>query len=220
MRITDNMSSEASMKTGVSLTGNTLASHLSGDPSDSLVNSLGNKGSSTLKRLSADKYKRLKEAAEDLERQAEQLRKTGGDSVFRKAEESGDNDDVCRLIGDMVSSYNEVLSRLRTDTSTLSRFYRQSLVETAAEYKDALAEVGITADKNGNLTVDREKLKGADLKKLERLFGSDGILTEKLTFIAEKVADNADANIKSISGSYNAAGSSIDTLIRSFDSKG
>lgn len=220
MRVTDNMSSEASMKTGISLTGNTLASHLSGDPADSLVNSLGNKGSSTLKSLSADKYKRLREAAEDLERQAERLRKTDGDSVFRKAEESGDKDDVCRLISDMVSSYNEVLSRLRTDTSTLSRFYRQSLVETAAEYKDALAEAGITADKNGNLTVDREKLKEADLKKLEKLFGSDGILTEKLTFIAEKVADNADANIKSISGSYNAAGSSIDTLIRSFDSKG
>lgn len=220
MRITDGILNETSLKTGISLTGNTLASQLSGSPSDSLVNSLGDKGSPTLKGLSAEKYKKLEEAAKKLERKADLLKKAGKDSIFEEARKSGDSSEICQEISNLVSAYNEMMDRLRTDTSAMGMFYKKSLQDVVTEHKEALGELGITADKNGKLKADQEKLKNADLDNMEKLLGGSGTFTQQLSLIAGKIADNAQANLKSVSSQYNAAGNSVDMLLKNFDSRG
>ncbi len=89
-----------------------------------------------------------------------------------------------------------------------------------ADHKDELSALGITMDKNGKLSIDKEKLKSADLSRLESVFGAEGTLTSRLNLIAGKVADSAEASLKSASSQYNAAGNSVDSLIRSYDAKG
>lgn len=220
MRITSTMTSGASLEAGMSLTGNSLVSHLNGEESDSLVNYLGEKNHHTTSdALSKGKYEKQREAAETLERQSAKLCETGKKSVYEKAKESGDATEVQDEVQKLVSAYNGMLDRLRTDMTTMGRFYQQSLKEAATENKDLLKLVGISLDKNGRMEIDKDKLKASDVTKLEGIFGTEGTLSSKLNLIAEKVADNAEANVKSASSQYNAAGNSVDTLLRTYDAK-
>lgn len=219
MRITSGMTGTASLEAGMSLTGNSLVNYLNGGDSDSLVNSLGESHHSTANALSKGKYEKMREAAENLEHQAEKMNEAGGKSIYDKARESDDLAEVQGEVKKLVSAYNTMLDKLRTDMTTMGRFYQQSLKEAAAENKDALKSIGITLDKNGRMNIDQEKLKSADADKIESIFGADGTLSSKLNLIAGKVTESAEANLKSISSQYNATGSSVDTLLRSYDAK-
>lgn len=218
MRITSGMMNEANMQAGTPLTGSTLASYLNGDSTRTLASSLGEKHRVS-DFISKGKYEKLKEAAEKLEQYAEKLNRTGSGSVFEKARESGDTSPVYEEVEKLVSGYNDMLEKLRGDTSTMGRFYQASLREAAEENKEALKTVGISVDKSGKLSVDKEKLNSADINKVESIFGPAGTLSSKLYLIAGKVADSAQANVKSASSQYNAAGNSVDALIRSYDAK-
>lgn len=219
MRITSGMTNEASIQAGLTLGGNTLASYLNGDTSKTLASSLGEKNHSVTDSYTRKNYQKVKEAAERLEEYADALNRTGSKSVYEKARRNGDASEVYEEVEKLASAYNEMLDKLRTDTSTLGRFYQSSLKEAAAENKEALKGVGITFDKNGRMNVDKEKLKSADVDRLESIFGESGTLSSKLYLISEKIADSAEANLKSASSQYNAAGNSVDTLIRSYDAK-
>lgn len=203
----------------MSLTGNSLVNYLNGGDSDSLVNSLGESHHSTANALSKGKYEKMREAAENLEQQAEKMKATDGKSLYDQARESGDLTEVQGEAKKLVSAYNTMLDKLRTDMTTMGRFYQQSLKEAAAENKDALKSIGISLDKNGRMNIDQEKFKSADADKLESIFGADGTLSAKLNLIAGKVTESAEANLKSVSSQYNAAGNSVDTLLRSYDAK-
>ncbi len=219
MRITANMLSEATVQAGIQMGGNSLVNYLNGEESDSLAKSLGGSSSSTLKALSKGKYEQMDEAAQRLQEQSAKLNESGSDSIYERARKSEDLTEVYGEVEKMVSAYNSMLDRLRTDMTTLGSFYRESLKEAVNENKELLSTVGISIDKNGRMNLDKEKLKTADVDRLEGIFGADGTLTPKVNMIAEKVADNAQANLKSISNQYNSAGNSVDTLIRSYDAK-
>ncbi len=203
----------------MSLTGNSLVNYLNGNESNSLANSLGDSHYSTAKALSKGKYEKMKEAAENLEQYTERLKESGGKSIYEKARESGDLTELYGEVEKMVASYNGMLDKLRTDMTTMGRFYYQSLKEAVAENKELLGFAGISIDKNGKMKLDKDKLKTVDADQLESIFGADGTLSSKLNMIAGKVADSAEANLKSASSQYNAAGNSVDSLIRSYDAK-
>lgn len=219
MRITTSMMGEKTVQAGIQMGGNSLVNYLNGDESDSLAKSLGNSSHSTLKTLSKGKYEQLKEAAERLQQQSAKLNEGGSDSIYEKARKNDDPSEVYGEVEKLVSSYNSMLDKLRTDMSTLGRFYQQSLKEAVNENKGLLSGVGISLDKNGRMILDKEKLKTTDVGRLESIFGADGILSSKLNAIAEKAADNAQANLKSISSQYNASGNSVDALLGSYDAK-
>lgn len=219
MRITSTMTGNASLEAGMSLTGNSLVNYLNGNESDSLANSLGDSHYSTAKALSKGKYEKMKEAAENLEQFTERLKESGGKSIYEKARESGDLTELYGEVEKMVASYNGMLDKLRTDMTTMGRFYYQSLKEAVAENKELLGFAGVSIDKNGKMKLDKDKLKTVDADQLESIFGADGTLSSKLNMIAGKVADSAEANLKSASSQYNAAGNSVDSLIRSYDAK-
>lgn len=219
MRITSTMTNGASLEAGMSLTGNSLVNYLNGEESDSLVNFLGENHHSTSQALTKGKFEKQRDAARNLEEQSAKLCETGSKSVCERARESGDASEVQDEVQKLVSAYNGMLDKLRTDMTTMGRFYQQSLKDAATENKDLLKLAGITLDKNGRMNIDKEKFKESDVTKLEGIFGADGTLSSKLNLIAEKVADNAEANLKSASSQYNAAGNSVDTLLRTYDAK-
>lgn len=220
MRITSGMVSEASQKAGMPLTGSqSLAGYLNEDSSKTLAATLGDKSSLGTNVLSKGKYEKMKDAAERLEQYADALTSAGSGSVYEKAKESGDSSELCDEVERLVSAYNETLDKLSSDMSAMGRFYMSSFKEVVAENKNTLKNLGISTDKNGRMSVDREKLRDADAEQLERVFGGSGTLSSRLNLIAGKVADNAQANVRSIFSQYNAAGSSVDTLLSSYDTK-
>lgn len=219
MRVTTSMTNNATMNAGMSVTGSTLASFLDGDTTDSMAASLGNKHHSSMNVYTKGKYEKLQESADRLEQYTGALNATDNKSLFEKAKKSGDATEVYEEVERMASAYNDLLGRMRTDTSTVGRFYYESLKGVVADNKDGLAALGISMDKNGRLNIDKEKLKAADLSMVESVFGAEGTLSSRLNLIAGKVSDSAQANLKSASSQYNAAGNSVDTLIRSYDAK-
>ena len=78
-----------------------------------------------------------------------------------------------------------------------------------------MESIGITQEKDGTLKLDQDKLKASSTDALEQAFG--GVFTEKLSFLAERVADNAKANANSASSQYNAAGNNYFAQANSFD---
>ena len=80
------------------------------------------------------------------------------------------------------------------------------LLEAPAETKEGLAGVGITFAKDGTATVDMEKVKAADFATLEGLFGKDSDFVNKVEFLSTRISDNAEANVESLSSTYNAGG--------------
>jgi len=213
------MLSDTAVQAGMSMGGNSLVNYLNGDSSDSLVDSLGEKHKVTNGPLAQKKFGKLREAAEKLEQSAGRLNEEGSGSIYEKARKSGDASEVYDEVEKLISNYNDVLDKMRTDTSTLGRFYQQSLKEAMKENKEALGTMGISIDKNGRLSADKEKLRTSDLARVESIFGPEGTISNRISLIAEKVADNAQANIKSASSQYNAAGSSVDALLWSYDAK-
>ena len=219
MRITTGMTDRASVDAGISMAGNSLVNYLNGNESNSLANSLGEKHHSRATAWSKGKYDMMKEAAENLEKQADRMNETGSGSIYEKAKESGDFSEVQNEVKKLVNSFNSMLDKLRTDMTTMGRFYQQSLKEAAMENKDVLKGIGISLDKNGRMNIDYEKLKSADIDRVESVFGAAGTLSSKLNLIAGKVLESAESNLKSISNQYNASGNSVDPLLRSFDAK-
>lgn len=219
MRITTSILNDASMQLGMPLAGNTLASYLNGNASDSLVSSLGEKNKSVTNGLVKGKYQKLKEAAEKLEESAGKLNESGSGSIYDKARESGDASTVYEEVEKLISNYHDLLEKMAVDTSAMGRFYQVSLKEAVAENKEALNAIGISVDRNGKLNVNKEKLASAEIGKVESIFGAAGTLSSKLYLISGKVADSAEANVKSASSQYNAAGNSVDALIRKYDAK-
>lgn len=219
MRITADMMSEKTVQAGIQMGGNSLVNYLDGDETDSLAKSLGNSSHSTLKTLSKGKYEQLKDAAEKLQQQSAKLNEEGSDSIYEKARKSDDPSEVYGEVEKLVSAYNSMLDKLRTDMTTMGRFYQQSLKEAVEENKGLLSGVGISLDKNDRMILDKDKLKATDVGTIESIFGTGGVLSSKLNLIAEKAADNAQANLKSISSQYNASGNSVDAMFGSYDAK-
>ena len=67
------------------------------------------------------------------------------------------------------------------------------------------------------MSIDQEKLKTADLKALEKIFGTSGTFTVKTEFLAARVALNAQAGISSISNQYDSMGSSFSASYGKYD---
>lgn len=147
------------------------------------------------------KYEALRKSAENLQQSADELQ---SEELYKEARESGDVQAVSDYAERLLEHYNQTLKSLNGTTSPLNQFYRQTLKEAAQKEKDQLMSIGITQKKDGTLSLDKNKLKETDADTLEQVLG--GSFTEKISFLADKVADNAKANAASASSQYNASG--------------
>ncbi len=117
----------------------------------------------------------------------------------------------------MLDSYNSTLKALRTSSNTMNDFYRQMLTEVAYDNRESLEGVGITFKKDGTADIDGEKLQAADVDSLEKVFGKDSDFAKKTAFLAERISDNAEANVESLSNRYNASGNSYFAASNKYD---
>ena len=207
MRITTQMLNETARKTGVPINSGTLMNHLNNSASDnSLLKALNKSGSAADTKQKRD-YEKLEKNAGQLQKSAEKLAAKGEDSLFEKAKESKDLEELCKEAQTLVEEYNNTMKILQSAPGSLNDYYYQMLQEAASGNSESLANVGITVSKNGKMTVDPDKLKAADIDALEKALGASGGFTSKVSFVAGRVSDNAKAGAESISSQYGANGS-------------
>lgn len=207
MRITTQMLNETARKTGIPINDTSLLNHIYNNGSgNSLLNVLNKSGNSAADAKQKNSYEKLEKTAGQLQKRADNLAAKGEGSLQAKAKESGNTEEICKELQALADDYNNTIKILQSDPGPLNDYYCQMLRETATENSKALAEAGITVSKNGKMTVDEDKLKSVDVDTLEKVLGASGDFTSKVSFLAGRISDNAQAGIKSLGSQYNSAG--------------
>ncbi len=218
MRVTTNMLNESSRKAGLPVNRTSLLNYVNGgggNTANSLVNALKSRQTAAVNTEEKKKYEKLEKSADTLGTQADKFAAKGGSSLFAKAQESGDYTELYQEVETLVKNYNATFALLESAPGTLNTFYHQSMEELVSENQELLADIGITMGKNGKLSLDTEKLKAADLGTIEKALGGADSFTSRLSYLAGRAEENADASARSASNSYSADGSFSDTMYRS-----
>ena len=212
MRITTQMLNASMRKAGLPVSNVSLLSYINGSSGqgNSLVNALKKNGIN----IQDKSYGKMRDQAEKLQQAAENML---SEEMFKEARKSGDKQAICDKAKELVQNYNDTMKSMKNATSPLSQFYRQMLGGAAADQKGKLKEIGITMVSGGTLKFDADKLKEADVDELEGLLGADGSFSTKLSFLAERIADNARANASSASSQYNALGNNYFASASKYD---
>ncbi len=200
MRITTQMLNASMRKAGLPINNVSLLNYVNNSSqSNSLLSALNKKGIT----LQDKSFEKLKGQAEKLQQATEKM---ASEETFEEARTSGDLQPVLSNVQEMVKNYNNTIKSMKNSSSPLNQYYCQMLKEAAADDKDNLKGIGITRGEDGTLKLDEDKLKAADLGKLEEILGVKGTFSSKVSFLAERIADNARANASSASNQYNALG--------------
>lgn len=223
MRITTQMLNETAKRTGIPVNQSSLLDYISDDSSNgngsgnTLLDALNKK--TPVSSTAAENYKKLEKSAESLKEQSGKLtaKDADGKSFFDKIKESGNSEELYKVVESYVGSYNATLSDLKKPGNVLNQYYGEMLGEAARDNAEALAKIGITAGKDGALSIDKEKLKAASVEDIQAVFGPSGDLTSKTAFLADKIANHAQANVQSVSSQYDGAGNIYSQFMGKYD---
>lgn len=206
MRVTNQMLRQSAQKAGIQFEQTSLLDVLnSKNSSDNLLSGVGTTNS-TLAKLQKGHYSEIEKSSEKLSQYTSNLATTDKNSLFAKAEKSGNTKDVVANIKNLVASYNTTVSKLKTTGSTLNNYYHQQMTNLVSANKEKLKAVGITQAKDGTMNVDTKTLEKASLKDLEAAFGGSNEFSAKMSFVSGRIEQNATANLESKSNVYNANG--------------
>ena len=158
-------------------------------------------------------YLSMKENAGEVQSIASKLTDTGEDSLFAKAEESGDTTAVTKQIKDFVNKYNGMVRNLKTSGGRVDNSYLNQLNANAKMYRSALQATGVTQNADGTLSVNDKTLSGASVAQLKKAWGP-GSFAAKTSTAAKNVQSNA------VNGMNNLIANSYSNLLRSYGSKG
>lgn len=212
MRITTQMLNASMRKAGLPINNVSLLNYVNGSSSqgNSLLSALNKNGI----KVNDRGYEKLKGLAESLQESAE---KVGSGDAFEEARKSGDKEPIYNNAREMVKNYNDTIKALKNTSSPLDHYYRQMLGEVSTDAEAQLKEIGITRASDGTLSVDKDKLTSADIDKLEEILGADGTFSSRISFLANRIADNAKANAASASSQYNAFGDAYFAAASKYD---
>lgn len=135
------------------------------------------------------------------------------------------SDKVVSAMKNYVADYNSVVTAAKKSTLTGKTAYVANMMQSTSANEDKLAELGISINANGTLQLNENKLKAADVSKVQELFSSNNImsygskLSSRLQFANTSTStnntnktdstDKTDSNDKTDStGTNNATGSS------------
>ena len=208
MRITNQMLAKSTAKSGISLQGTSLLNILNHKSSTGLLGSIGkNTSTDASKILKKSNYSKLEDLSENLNKYALKLTDSAKDSIYDKAKESGNTKNILSDISKMVEEYNATMKQLKITGGRMNEFYRQQLKEVSTGSKEALKGIGITQEKDGSLTVNEKTLQNADADALKKALGSESGFVSKLSFISNRINQNASANLMSATSWYTSNGS-------------
>lgn len=216
MRITNQMLNESARKAGLPVNNVSLLNYINSSSLNNTLSGTLNKSSSAVDTAKKASYEKLEKSADALLQQAEIFTAEGEKSIFEKARESGSTQEIQEGVQELVENYNAAIKALKSASAPLNDYYRQMLQEAADENSELLESIGITVAKDKTLSIDADKLKAADVDTLKQAL-TGGTFGKKTAFLASRISSNAQANIKSLSSQYNAAGNIYSAQANKFD---
>lgn len=218
MRITTSMLNETAKRTGIPINQNNLLSYINNESSggSTLLDALDKKKDKVSPQAAAN-YKKMEKSAQSLMEQAEKLAQTGETSFLEKIKESGNTKEAYAAVETYADRYNTVLSGLKKSTNMLDRYYCEVLQDAAAQNSEQLEKIGITIDRDGVMSVNKEKLNAASVEDIQNAFGGSGELASKTSFLADRIGKNAQAGMESVSSQYDGSGNLYSQLASRYD---
>ena len=119
-----------------------------------------------------------------------------------------------------MSNFNDTLDYLKQSSGILNDYYRQSMKEIATTNKSALEEVGITVRTDGTLSLDKDKLAGADEEKIKKALGASSDFAKRMEAVASRAADNAKASAQSVASQYTSSGALANSYLSKYNFRG
>lgn len=208
MRMTNRMLQHSVARTGMPIGQSSLLNYINGNTNNNsaMLGALTMKNTTAVDTENKKAFEKLGKEAEKLIDATSVLQQEGKDSLFEKAKEPNNRQKVYEGVKNLFDSYNSNLKALKKMPGAMNDFYRQMLAETPKDEKEKLREIGITFSEDGTASIDREKLKAADLASLENMFGSKSEMVKKMNFVSSRVMNNVEANVKSFSNAYSSKG--------------
>lgn len=211
MRITTQMLNEATQKSGLQVQRRTLLDYVNNkNAGNSLFQALSASRTNSSNASKLSTYEKLESSADKLLQQVTSFIADDEESIFDKIEKDGKEEDKETLydsIDSMIESYNAIMNSLKTSTGTLDSYYRKMMKEVAAENEEALADIGISVERDGSMSLNMDKLKACDIATVKDVLGESGTFSTKIGLLAAHISDNAEANVESLSSQYNSLGS-------------
>ncbi len=210
MRITTQMLNETAQKAGLPIHRSSLLDYVNNDnvgsSGNALLDALQSNNGSQVNTTNKVKYEKIESAADGLGEQAVKFITEDKDNVLNQAKETGDTKQLLQETEALAEKYNQMLSVLQKNGGTMELFYADALKEAVRDKKDVLENIGVTIEKDGSLKVDKDKMKSASAEDFEKALGGDESLAGRLSYVALKVSDNAQANLDSTSSWYSQNG--------------
>lgn len=165
------------------------------------------KNANALSKDETNAYTKVQSATDDLKESADALLEKGTKSVFRKkdittTDENGvestkydyDVDAIYSAVNSFVKDYNNVIKATSSsDVTSTSIASRVSHMQNTTKLNEkALAEIGITINKDNTLSIDKDTFKNADMKKVENLFNGTGSYGYSVSASASMINFSAD----------------------------
>lgn len=182
----------SSIKTGTY--GKLLKSYYA--QSNDKVSSVASKNESIKKDETVKAYNKVNTNADALMKDIGTLSKIKDDAT---------EDEVYKAVNNYVKDYNSLVDSAK-DVSSQSVYSRVSAIQSSSTVnaKD-LAKIGISANDDGKLVLDKEKLASAGLKDVQSLFATRGSYGASVNLSAGMAASNAKYEASKTS-LYNANG--------------
>ncbi len=157
-------------------------------------------------------YANLTESAQDTNDLLETL---------KEAADSGDTDSIRQALSDFATSYNSLMTYLKSTGSTECTAIISAMTTYLKNNEDALNAAGITiSSSTGKLTIDSDTLASADMTDLAEVFSSSSSTMKemrKLATSALSVASMKSSHYEAISSLYDGSGSiNSQTLTKTF----
>lgn len=211
MRITTQMLNRSAEKAGLPTNRTSLLNYINGNNSNvSLANALSksNKAADATKKSD---YEKLEKSADQASASTDKLLSAGSENV------------TASDLQTFVDKYNEMLKNLGKSSDTLNLFYAQTAKDTVKEYKQELAEIGITVAKDGTLSFDKARFEKFRAEQAVKT-ASGGAAAEDATAGTEAVAQEeatagTEAAAEAGTGESTTAASASDTKLNALFAK-
>lgn len=209
MRVTTQMNNQIAEQTKIGVNRNSLLNAGDSSTGNTLLDELNKTSEEKTSTIMDGNYKKIAKSADALEQAAALFMETGEGSLLAKLDTEEGRKKAAGQLGTLVEKYNEMLSALGKSKDELNIYYAQMVKELAGSNKSALEAVGITVGSDSKLAFDQEKFAKAGAEDITKAVGAQSDFMQKLAYISEHIADNANTNAESIASRYNAAGTSF-----------
>ncbi len=130
------------------------------------------------------------------------------EKAFEKKEETTpkDRDEAYAAAEDFVNSYNSLSDAIKGEKNGTVSGKAGFIDDMLKAYSRSLEKVGITQDKNGDLSVNKDKLATADEKDIDKVFGKKDSFAEFIEGQTKQLSAYAQTDLYQRSSAYSDGG--------------